>query len=549
MLRNGIKFYIILAITYTYDAVGNRTSKTTTVTGDISGMVNETVTEGSITYTYNAWNQLVSEKHNGNTSDYTYDKSGAISGIQGDKDITYTYDAKGRLTRYTTKENGITATTEYTYDYRGTRTSKTVDGKETRYITYSMKGLSYVLYETDALGNITTEYVRGHQLHTMTRDGATYVYLSDAHMDVRALADTEGNIVNRYRYDAWGNTLYAEETVENIYRYCQEAYDGESGNTYLRARYYSATTANFLSADAYAGSIENPMTLNKYAYAGANPVMYADPSGYAFTTFELSIRAAMESILIHMPQINLIGVLCGGLSAIDTALSGEGDVVESFFIGYGVGIAGASLMFGAVAIPAIMLEVKMMLAVVQSVSIGFGIQLAGEAWEEGNVPLAVFRSIMVTADIATFYMQFGPEIANGWRYYFGNTGGQSTASAAARVTSGHESGSKSSKGGTRTVNGFDTTVNTGKQGKHIIGNNNYIEGRSVFNGTVDDAQRLVDDFAGTGEWIGTNKERVNFGEVIGQYVNPATNEAVDTTVGIIHYSKTGTHIVPAQPIQ
>ena len=53
---------------------------------------------------------------------------------------------------------------------------------------------------------------------------------------------------------------------------------------------------------------------------------------------------------------------------------------------------------------------------------------------------------------------------------------------------------------------------------------------------------MIDDFAGTGEWIGTNKERVNFGEVIGQYVNPAKNEAVDTT-------KTGTHIVPAQPIQ
>ena len=65
------------------------------------------------------------------------------------------------------------------------------------------------------------------------------------------------------------------------------------------------------------------------------------------------------------------------------------------------------------------------------------------------------------------------------------------------------------EGGTRTVNGFDTTVNAGKQGKHIIGNNNYIEGRSFFNGTVGDAQRLVDEFAGTGEWISTNKERVN----------------------------------------
>ena len=104
------------------------------------------------------------------------------------------------------------------------------------------------------------------------------------------------------------------------------------------------------------------------------------------------------------------------------------------------------------------------------------------------------------------------------------------------------------EGGAATVNGFDTTINTEKQGKHIVGNNNYIEGRSIFNGTVDDAQRLVDNFAGTGEWIGANKERVNFGEVIGQYVNPITNEVVDTTVGIIHYSKTGTHIVPAQPV-
>ena len=296
-----------------------------------------------------------------------------------------------------------------------------------------MNGLSYVLYEMDSLGSVTTEYVRGCQLHTMTRDSETYVYLSDAHMDVRALADSEGNLVNRYRYDAWGNTLYAEEEVENPYRYCQEEYDAESGNTYLRARYYSATSANFLSADAYAGSIQNPMTLNKYAYAGANPVMYADPSGYSFTTFELAVRAAMENILIHMPEINVIGMLSGGLSAIDTALSGDGDVVESFFTGYGLGVAGASFMFGVTAIPAIMLEVKMLLAVVQSVSIGFGLHFAGEAWDDGNVPLAVFRTAMVTVDMATFYMQFGPEIANGWKYYFGNAGGQSAGSSGSAV--------------------------------------------------------------------------------------------------------------------
>ena len=123
---------------------------------------------------------------------------------------------------------------------------------------------------------------------------------------------------------------------------------------------------------------------------------------------------------------------------------------------------------------------------------------------------------------------------------------EKTAKETAEKTA-KEAAEKGIKSGTRTVNGYNTTVNAGKQGKHIIGNNNYIDGRSVFNGTVDDAQRLVDEFAGAGEWIGTNKERVNFGKVIGQYIDPATNEAVETTVGIIHYSKTGVHIVPAQP--
>lgn len=60
--------------------------------------------------------------------------------------------------------------------------------------------------------------------------------------------------------------------------------------------------------------------------------------------------------------------------------------------------------------------------------------------------------------------------------------------------------------GSNTVNGFDTTINAGKQGKHIVGYNNYVEGRSIFQGTLDDAQRLINEYAGTGEWIGTNKE-------------------------------------------
>ena len=58
---------------------------------------------------------------------------------------------------------------------------------------------------------------------------------------------------------------------------------------------------------------------------------------------------------------------------------------------------------------------------------------------------------------------------------------------------------------------------------------------------------LVDDYSGKGTALGDNKERVDFGRTIGNYVDPVTGAKYPTTVGIIHYSKSGTHIVPARP--
>lgn len=65
---------------------------------------------------------------------------------------------------------------------------------------------------------------------------------------------------------------------------------------------------------------------------------------------------------------------------------------------------------------------------------------------------------------------------------------------------------------------------------------------------MDEIQKLVNDFAGTGQWKTANKEMVDFGKIIGKYVDINTGEVLDTTRGIIHYSKKGVHIVPAKPI-
>jgi hypothetical protein len=62
---------------------------------------------------------------------------------------------------------------------------------------------------------------------------------------------------------------------------------------YLRARYYDPATARFSSSDSYQGSLIDPSSLHKYAYANADPISYLDPSGHLTTTEKLMVAAVM----------------------------------------------------------------------------------------------------------------------------------------------------------------------------------------------------------------------------------------------------------------
>ena len=96
--------------------------------------------------------------------------------------------------------------------------------------------------------------------------------------------------------------------------------------------------------------------------------------------------------------------------------------------------------------------------------------------------------------------------------------------------------------------GFSKRLHLGKQGKHIVGHNNYQDEKSILEISIDEAQDLINKYSGKGQKIGINRERINFEKIIGDYIDPQTGESYKTTVGTIHYSKTGTHIVPERPI-
>lgn len=99
----------------------------------------------------------------------------------------------------------------------------------------------------------------------------------------------------------------------------------------------------------------------------------------------------------------------------------------------------------------------------------------------------------------------------------------------------------------RTVYGkFSTKINEAKQGKHIPGHKYYQSNKSPFSISMQRAQELLNRYGGTGRKVGQSKEKINFHEIIGTWINEARTEHIETTWGMVHYSKNGAHIVPAK---
>ena len=72
-------------------------------------------------------------------------------------------------------------------------------------------------------------------------------------------------------------------------RFTGKERDAESGLDYFGARYYASTMGRFLSPDWSAkvmpvpyAKLDNPQTLNLYAYVGNNPLSMTDPDGHVW---------------------------------------------------------------------------------------------------------------------------------------------------------------------------------------------------------------------------------------------------------------------------
>ena len=181
-----------------------------------------------------------------------------------------TYDVYNRLTEV--KKNNSTVGT-YTYLPNDLRLSKTV-GNNTTYFMWSGDD---ILAELNGSYTVTAQYVYGTERIYNCINNNYYLY--NNHGDTSEVTNANGIVVKSYSldgFDAYGDEKNPDSNDTNPFRYCGEYYDAETGNIYLRARYYDPSIGGFITEDPARDGT------NWYGYCAGNPVMRVDSSGLCY---------------------------------------------------------------------------------------------------------------------------------------------------------------------------------------------------------------------------------------------------------------------------
>ena len=256
---------VIETISYTYDAKGQRLSKS------ISGTSQR---ETPFTATYDAANRMTAITLTASNQSYTlaYDDNGNLTTktdiANAANTTTYSWDSRNRLT-------GITApslTASFKYDVLNRRVEKTVNGNTVNYIYDGAQAIAEITG-----GSVSAAILTGLNIdEVLARYAASgnRTYLTDALGSVIAQANDTQAIENYYAYTPYGETTALGPDGGNAAQYTARENDG-TGLYYYRARYYDPVLKQFTSEDP----IGLRGGINSYRYVGGNPVSFADPMG------------------------------------------------------------------------------------------------------------------------------------------------------------------------------------------------------------------------------------------------------------------------------
>jgi RHS repeat-associated protein len=250
---------------YTYDLNGNRTNA-----GNQTGGNNQLLTDGTYNYAYD---------NEGNRISRTTIATGEVT--------EYSWDYRNRLTQVLEKNGAgvVVRSSDYRYDVFDRRIGKTVDldgvGTQVALTERYVYDGDHIALVFDGAGNQLQRFLYGTQVDQVlvqeNGDGSLYWALSDHQGTVRDVVDSQGNVLNHIVYDSFGNVVSETNTgIDFRFGYTGRELDAETGLYYYRARYYDATTGQFIGQDPIGFSAGDS---NLYRYVGNSATNYTDPSG------------------------------------------------------------------------------------------------------------------------------------------------------------------------------------------------------------------------------------------------------------------------------
>lgn len=251
----------------------------------------------SWTYTYDEWDRLTQATNTGNAAlsqSFSYD---AIDRMTYNSALgSYVYPAAGQPHPHAVSQAGGHS---YSYDANGNTLSDgtftaVYDG-ENRLVRDNTGAFTYVygpdgsrlkkimgnvttLYNGDdweVTGGVSTFYLPGDAVMT---NGVASWNVRDQINSVRLTTNGSGGAVQRAHYKPYGQRMETIASLMTSKGFIGERND-ENGLVCLHARYLLPGLSLFITPDPSPDPTAPGVGLNRYAYAGYNPISNSDPSG------------------------------------------------------------------------------------------------------------------------------------------------------------------------------------------------------------------------------------------------------------------------------
>jgi RHS repeat-associated protein len=258
------------AVTYVYDKAGNRLG-----TND-NGVVVTVYTPNDINqYQSVSINNVADPISNGNQHEVT-----------SYKNVNYTYMKDEHLVGVSSINPNHTY--QMAYDALGRCVKRTVDGVKKYYIYDGERPI----LEYNATGGLVGYNLYGKGIDeilmrydpTLTQEPRTFYYQQDHEGSVTRLVNGNGDIIEKYRYDVFGNPLIlapnntgrSVSIVSNRFMFTGREFSNLFGFYEYRARAYNPLLGRFMSEDPKLFDAGN---YNLFRYCHNDPIDMTDPMG------------------------------------------------------------------------------------------------------------------------------------------------------------------------------------------------------------------------------------------------------------------------------